>query len=172
MTTIELPCLTIRQPWAGFVMLGKKPVENRTWLHRYCGPMLIHSGRVHQYPNPPFTYYQMAGISPDHVSDVAPKFTYRDWPEFQCGVILGVVIKDACVFRPSQNPPSRWHDRGMRWWPLRAPVMFERPIRYSGQLGIFQVEIDRATRLVKGGTLADYINYAENRRTEEACRQR
>ena len=170
MTTIEVPCLTIRQPWAGFVMMGQKPVENRTWSHGYCGPLLIHSSRVHQFPNPPFMYYQMAGISPDDVSDVSPKYTYRDRPEFQCGVILGVAIKGPCEFRPRQEPPSRWHDRGMRWWPLRSPVMFVRPIRYSGRLGIFEVEIDAATRLTKGGTLADYITYAESR-AEEACQR-
>jgi ASCH domain len=36
--------LTIRQPWAGLIVAGIKPVENRTWSTDYRGPILIHAG--------------------------------------------------------------------------------------------------------------------------------
>lgn len=36
--------LSIRQPWASFIVHGLKPVENRSWPTRYRGPVLIHAG--------------------------------------------------------------------------------------------------------------------------------
>lgn len=36
--------ITIRQPWAGAVVLGIKPTENRTWRTHYRGRILIHAG--------------------------------------------------------------------------------------------------------------------------------
>ena len=152
MTTIELPCLTIRQPWAGFIMMGKKPVENRSWSHKYCGPMLIHSSQGRNFPDVPVKYYKAAGLSPDDLDH------YRWWPEFQTGVILGVVRKCTCVFKPrAVQTPSIWHDRGYCWWPMLTAAMFDQPIRYRGQLGVFQAEIDLKTSLAAGGTLGDYM---------------
>lgn len=36
--------LSIRQPWAFFIVHGFKPVENRSWRTHYRGPVLIHAG--------------------------------------------------------------------------------------------------------------------------------
>ena len=43
----ELPhvALSIRQPWAHFILTGLKPVENRTWKTNFCGPVLIHAAQ-------------------------------------------------------------------------------------------------------------------------------
>jgi len=41
------PALSIRQPWAWFVVNGYKPFENLSWWTRYRGPTLIHApGRL------------------------------------------------------------------------------------------------------------------------------
>lgn len=37
--------LSIRQPWAGRIVSGRKDVENRTWTTTYRGPVLIHAGK-------------------------------------------------------------------------------------------------------------------------------
>ncbi|MCD9821188.1 ASCH domain-containing protein [Bradyrhizobium japonicum] len=38
--------LSIRQPWAHLIIEGIKPIENRTWLVDYRGPILIHASRT------------------------------------------------------------------------------------------------------------------------------
>jgi hypothetical protein len=37
--------LSIRQPWAHHIIFNGKDVENRTWLTRFRGPVLIHAGK-------------------------------------------------------------------------------------------------------------------------------
>ena len=43
MTTLAL---SIQQPWAALIVHGIKPVENRTWLTRHRGPVLIHASKA------------------------------------------------------------------------------------------------------------------------------
>lgn len=45
MNAVQLrnPALTIRQPYAWLIVMGIKPVENRTWSTTYRGPLLIHA---------------------------------------------------------------------------------------------------------------------------------
>lgn len=38
--------LSIRQPWASMIVLGYKPVENRTWKTNYRGDLLIHAAQA------------------------------------------------------------------------------------------------------------------------------
>jgi len=47
-TEMKLPVLTLRQPWAGLVVLGKKTVENRSWRPEFPLPfkLLIHAGKT------------------------------------------------------------------------------------------------------------------------------
>ena len=37
--------ISIQQPWAWLIVSGIKPVENRTWLTTYRGPLFIHAGK-------------------------------------------------------------------------------------------------------------------------------
>jgi hypothetical protein len=41
-----LPALSIRQPWAWLIANGHKDVENRRWLTRRRGPILIHAAQT------------------------------------------------------------------------------------------------------------------------------
>jgi hypothetical protein len=38
--------LSIKQPWAGLIVAGKKTVEVRTWPTARRGPVLIHTGKI------------------------------------------------------------------------------------------------------------------------------
>lgn len=38
--------LTIKQPWAGLILKGRKTIELRTWSTAYRGPVVIHAGRA------------------------------------------------------------------------------------------------------------------------------
>jgi hypothetical protein len=37
--------LSIRQPWANYIVWHDKDVENRTWATNYRGPVLIHASK-------------------------------------------------------------------------------------------------------------------------------
>lgn len=41
---IELPALSIRQPWAWSIVHAGKDIENRSWPTRFRGRVLIHAG--------------------------------------------------------------------------------------------------------------------------------
>ena len=44
-----MKALTICQPYPHLIMLGEKPVENRTWATRYRGALAIHAGKNRQW---------------------------------------------------------------------------------------------------------------------------
>lgn len=41
-----LSALSIRQPWAHWILHAGKDIENRTWCTRFRGPVLIHAGKT------------------------------------------------------------------------------------------------------------------------------
>ena len=41
--------LSIRQPWAQMIVLGIKPVENRSWKTSFRGPLLIHASKKYDH---------------------------------------------------------------------------------------------------------------------------
>src|SRR6187431_967383 len=44
--SLVLPCLSILQPWAHFIVKGPKDVENRSWNSKRRGLFLIHAGKA------------------------------------------------------------------------------------------------------------------------------
>jgi len=62
-----MKALTLKQPWAELILLGKKTVETRTWNTSFRGRFLIHAGL-----NPDKKAMQLFGYS-----------------ELACGCILG-----------------------------------------------------------------------------------
>ncbi|MDX2187764.1 MAG: ASCH domain-containing protein [Opitutaceae bacterium] len=44
---LDLPILSIRQPWASFILYWGKDVENRSWSTSYRGRFLIHAAKTH-----------------------------------------------------------------------------------------------------------------------------
>lgn len=47
--------LTIHQPWAHLIAIGRKTIETRTWLTAHRGPLAIHASV--QKPNPQLCRY-------------------------------------------------------------------------------------------------------------------
>lgn len=40
-----MKAITIKQPWASLIALGKKKIETRSWQTKFRGPILIHAGK-------------------------------------------------------------------------------------------------------------------------------
>lgn len=116
-----LTALSVRQPWASAIMLGKD-VENRSRRFHHRGPLLIHaSGRadVPAFEDPRIVEL---GLTADIVD---------------CGHLIGMVEVVDCV----REHDSRWADKDSWKLVLVDPVRFARPIPYRGQLSPFQVPI-------------------------------
>ncbi|ESY13915.1 ASCH domain-containing protein [Mesorhizobium sp. LNJC394B00] len=66
MTNIGLPhflfALSIKQPWAELILLGRKTIEVRSWPTGFRGPLALHTGKkpdleaLFKYPNINATY--------------------------------------------------------------------------------------------------------------------
>lgn len=41
-----MKCLSIRPPWSTLIIIGIKPVENRSWCSNFRGRLLIHSSKT------------------------------------------------------------------------------------------------------------------------------
>lgn len=117
-----MKALVIKQPWAWAIMQGIKTVENRSWLTKYRGPLVV-----------------IAGASKDRLT-IGREFTERlgivvpaDLPR---GCILGVVNLDSIVLPSEVDSPFA---EGPWCWCLSNPVKLEQPVPYRGQLGLFEV---------------------------------
>jgi hypothetical protein len=116
--------LSVRQPWAGLIVEGVKPVENRTWATRYRGPLAIHAG---------------ARWDDDGGLEVARRLLAAEgvpeWPEL-CGLTGGVIGMVELVDCVSAHP-SPWFFGPFGFVLTNASAMpFE---RMPGRLGLFEV---------------------------------
>ncbi len=125
-----LPCfaLSIRQPWAFFIVHGFKDVENRTWRTLHRGPILIHAGgtTAKLYPEDDEELFipALGRGFPDEMDDAhAPR-----------GGIVGVADIVGCV----TAHPSPWFDKGGFGFVLAnaRPLPF---VPMHGKLNVFRV---------------------------------
>lgn len=142
-TTMILKCLSIRQPWAGFVMTGKKPVENRTyeaWYH--SGIVLIHAGKSWDY-RAPVKAFELAVVP--HLYRKRREPATVD-PRFALGSIVGIAYM-GMPHLGDDKPPTPWHDEYYWWWPLRHAAPLREPIPAPGRLYFWDFEIDRKAEI-------------------------
>ena len=131
--------LTVRQPWATWIVQGLKPTENRTWSTSYRGPLLIHAG---------LSRAALLDL-PDELRELLPA------GELVYGAIIGSVELYDCVRLdqiPMDRPMDRWAT-GPWCWLLRNPQPLARPIPWTGRLGLTEVPAmsDRPQWLVSTG---------------------
>lgn len=125
-----MKALTIRQPWAELIAIGKKDIENRTWKTNYRGRVLIHASKsactrrgLINYPLPALKN-----------SIDLEEYSMGD---YLCGAIIGSVEIVDCV----QNHPSEWAEKGVYNWVLANPILFDEPIMNTkGSLGLWEYD--------------------------------
>ncbi len=117
-----MKALTVCNPWAWAIMFGPKRIENRTWVTRHRGPLLIHAGLSRQW----------LGSEGDLLPGLPPL------DQLVYGAILGTV--DVVDCRPlaecSSNDPFA---SGPWCWVLENPRAFAHPIACRGSLNIWKV---------------------------------
>jgi hypothetical protein len=127
MTDNGLHTLSIRNPWAMEIILGRKDIENRNWKPRLDTPfrLNIHAGKT--FDGRAFPWSLLT----------------REQCAYRMGALIGIVtvasIHDgyAC-----HGHCSSWADWSARWhWELSNAHAID-PIPMKGRLGLWEVPAD------------------------------
>lgn len=127
---LDLPpvAISIRQPWAWFILYAGKDFENRTWRSSFKGECAIHASLGLTR-----TEYEAACQFARKIGYRGPIPAMEDLPR---GGIVGAANFGGCVSWQDPVPKSRWFEG-----PFGFPVSNQRPtefIRCSGALGFFK----------------------------------
>lgn len=125
---IGMSCLSIREPWATLIVLGLKPVENRTWWSNHRGPLLIHASRT-------FEKDDWVWIQNAFPIDAVKVMESLKTAKFGSGEIIGSVNMIECV----RIHPSPYFF-GPFGFVFENAIRFDQFIPYRGQYGIFEVK--------------------------------
>lgn len=132
MTEIKtIKCLTIKQPFAGFIMKGFKDKEIRNSNINHRGLIAIHSSKV-----PDVEFIKQWGF---------------DVNKFRNGNILGI----AKITGTSRNIDDKW------FWMIEPVMEFKKPIPYSGNLGLWDLNVEVIEKEVIGISL-NFLNNITN----------
>ena len=116
-----MKALSIRQPWAWLILNGIKDIENRNWKTGYRGPLLIHASKTWDQEAYEFISYEMLEWVPEK-------------EDCESGYLIGMVEMVGCVLKHD----SRWFS-GLWGYVFEAPEIWQEPIPYRGQAGLFEV---------------------------------
>jgi len=133
--SIQIPALSVQQPWAELIVSGRKTIEIRTWDTSYRGMIWLHTG-----------------LKENRVLD--EMFGYK---ELFRGGFLGSVFLEAIVAFDA-NRWELWRERhldggsfrpGFYGWILNSPYRFSTPLIGKGSLGLFNPLPEIYERLVE-----------------------
>jgi hypothetical protein len=123
--------LSIQQPFASLIIVGKKPVENRSWKTPYRGIVWIHASN-----GLAFRQWSQQGFPPEIIGDLPEA---HDLPRSS---VLGSVELVECHGPDDEIPGlsasdfARWVGDGWVWL-LRNPKALAEPIPCRGKLNLW-----------------------------------
>ena len=140
-----MKCLSVSQPFAELIILGKKTIELRKWNTNYRGELLIHA--------------------PLKIRKEDAKRLKMD-KKFVTGAIVGKVeIYDVKKYDSQKQIKSdqkfhfaskNFHDRTYGFL-LKNAKAFRVPIPYKGQLGLFEAKLPK-TKIKNKEIVSDIID--------------
>ena len=130
--------LSIRQPWASLILKAGKDIENRDWLIKYRGRILVHAAKgMTRAEHEDAIHFAVTAIRADPRNAGGKQITLRelgfDFDALQRGGIIGSVEIADCV----TDSASPWFV-GRYGFVLRDP----QPLPFvplKGRLGFFDV---------------------------------
>ena len=124
-----MKALSVRQPWAHFIVREIKPVENRQWWTQYRGPVLIHAAKVMTN----FEYVDCMELAAAIAISSKTEIPLPTFEELERGGIVGQANLVDCV----TSHESPWF-AGKFGFVLKnaKPLQF---LAYKGQLGFFEI---------------------------------
>lgn len=130
-----MKAISIRQPWAFFIVAGLKPVENRDWATRFRGDLLIHAGKTMtkaDYWNAcEFAHFE-CGVPVDQIPSA---------DQLERGGIVGKVNMFDCV--SASDSPWFVGEHGF----LMSDAQRTPFVKCNGALSFFEVPADAMTEL-------------------------
>jgi len=127
-----MKAITICQPYPRLIMIGEKPVENRTWSTRHRGPLAIHAGK------------SLHWLSAEDEMDAA-----ASGDSLVFGAIVATCTLAECVRIEDLNSGmlderfpqlvSRAHCFGPWCWVLTDVRRLASPVPWRGAQGLFDV---------------------------------
>lgn len=123
-----MKALTVRQPYAGAIARGLKPVENRTWQlpAKYEGArVLIHAAASTYAAVGRLRVIEITGSEPDDL-----------WPDTR-GAILAVVTITGCHFSVAGACCGPWGFERSYHWTLTDVTALPEPVPAKGRLGFW-----------------------------------
>lgn len=128
---VSTKVLSIRQPWAWFIIHGYKPVENRTWKTNFRGRVYVHAGKEFDHDGFAWIWGRRRQLGLSTYIDF--ELLTADFMEGKdlYGGIIGTVDIVNCV----TSHPSPWF-AGPYGFVLENPQPIEF-IPMRGQLGFF-----------------------------------
>lgn len=134
--TIPLQAISICQPYAELIASGRKHIENRTWLTRHPGPLVIHAAKSR---NP-------------RLREAAEEYNV-DLHACDFGAIIAVARRMRCVtLRELQDELGTTripHAFGPYCWVLSDVVRLPSPIAIAGKLSLWNVPESIARRIAR-----------------------
>lgn len=135
----SIPTISIRQPWALFVLAGIKTIGNRKWNTPHRGLLIIHSPKL-------FDEQWQNRVPSLHALDQATKFLSRTRmrrkgtlpPWYHCHAVGAVILSD-CRTKQYHNP---WAENHMFHHIYKRPSSFRTPWPLKGSQRIFQTPIN------------------------------
>lgn len=131
MSKREISALSVRQPWAWFIVNGHKDVENRTWKPK--GTRIGQRFAIHA------SQRRLSKADYEYFLELIEECGIKRYPksidDFDYGAIVGTVVLDDVV----RGSKSYWAGRGSYHWVL-SKAKKVRPKKVKGQLGFFRVK--------------------------------
>lgn len=131
--------LTIRQPYAWAVAIGRKPVENRTRATSHRGPLAIHAGAA-WYPDGDWDQRIIAAWH--SAGRPTPTLSPAGWPRAWFGAVLAVADLYDCHTPAPDCCASEWADRAGAHLLLRDVQVLPEPVYARGALGLWTLPPD------------------------------
>ncbi len=127
-----MKALTIKQPWAQLIIEGYKKYEFRSWKTKYRGKLLIHAGSKLE-------------------KDMVSRFSLYNL-DYKMGYIIGEANLVDCILVDEDFNNRLLKENNIVYgksnhvekyaWKLEDIVMYKKPIRVKGKLGLWDYNDD------------------------------
>ncbi len=159
-----MKALSIRQPWAWYILHAGKDVENRGTRWNYRGPVLLHVGA--SLTKDEYRAWRAAGESMR--SDPEPRAKVPEYSELQRGGFVGIVRITGCVQHdiysrdPAKNTTG-WRmgsdEHGPTYGYDLADAQALPFVPAKGALGLYEVAVVRSP---PAGRVPYVVNFGEH----------
>ena len=128
--------ITLKQPWAEFVITNLKPSENRSWKCKHRGLLFIHSSK---FPDTEWTEkvnHEAKYAGKRHLRRLTIGSNGRLDIVMACGKLIGAVIMEDCI----EEAVTDWCDHGVWHHRYIHAIKFTRPVAMKGTQKIYAMD--------------------------------